>query len=153
MLTPTKTEINAALAKFAADPLASADLQAIVSRERGDSIARITTFLSQPNAEIGVKGIGKVVVWLKGNWDQLDAAQKSAARIRLQALRTSGTAREEVKEYLNQVMRRYANIGDDDNTALARLGVILAMDAKDVDAEEFQHLMNRARAIWETLPS
>lgn len=141
----TKTEIKVALEKFAADPLADEALTSVAYKYLGDSLSRITSYLRQPNAEIEVKDLGRIVVWLKSNWEGLDSTQKTRARNRLQALRTGGT--DGVRAYLDQVMRRYASIGDDVGTAMNRLGVILALRAKDVDAQELQDLLNRASAV------
>lgn len=151
MPRPTKAEIIAALDKFAADPLASDTLSNVVDKHLGDSLSRVNSYLGQADAGITLGGIQKALKWIKDNFDQLKAAQKTAARTRLQELRVSATTVPEVKKYLAHAMRRYASLGDDDDTALARLQVLMAKDAADVDAVEFQHLMDRAKAVWEDL--
>lgn len=146
-MTITKAEIEAGLDAFASEPA----LAKLVRHYRPDTISTINALMSVPDDEISVDDIGRAVSWLKGNWADLNSTQRTKVKTRFRALRNSTTASDGVKAYIEQAVRRFKNIGDDDATVLARLEVVLTLPAAQVDPTELQHLMDRAKAVWDTL--
>lgn len=153
MLKPTQTEIAAGVDKFASDPSSSPNLKAVAVRRQKNSITKINAVLGQSDSSVTTKEIGMLISWLRGNWETLTTGQKTSTRDRLSNLRSSNTADENVKRYLTQALRRFANLGDDDDTILKRLKVVLDGDAANVDADEFQQLLERADAFFNPSPA
>ncbi len=141
MPRPTEAEIIAAMETFAPEP----KLKRIAERRKGDNYPRINGVLNQPPANIEVDKLIAGVVWLVANWIDLTTGEKNATRARLQALRTSVPASDAVNQYLNIMLTRHENIGDDLDTAMDRLGVVIAMDKEDVDPDELDVLLKRER--------
>jgi hypothetical protein len=151
MPAPTKAEIIAALEVFKTDPNSTAELVAITKNYLPVVLADVTAVLGQADADITLVDISEVIGWLQKHWRELNSTQRDAAKSRLVELRVSVTSIAPVKDYLTQIMRRYIDIGDDNDTVLDRLSVVLALPAEDVDVTEFQHLMERAKAVWDEL--
>ena len=146
MPAPTKAEVRTAMQRFKTHP----NLEPLARRHIGNTLDKIQTALTKPDAEVQAKHVARAVSWLRTHWDELTKPQKAAIRARLAALRTSATASDDVKAFLSQAMRRFQNIGDDDTTVLDRLAVVIALPADQVDPDELEQLLNRAKAFWDT---
>ncbi len=141
MPRPTEAEIIAAMETFAPEP----KLKRIAERRKGDNYPRINGVLNQPPAAIEVEELSTAVVWLVDNWEGLSTGERNATRARLQVLRVSVPASDAVNQYLHLMMSRHENIGDDLDTAMTRLGVVLALAAGAVDPDELDVLLKRER--------
>lgn len=148
MPRPTREQIIAGLAKFKADPRASQSLLAVVCDHISFGLTDVTTILAKPAASITVEEISKVIPWLKTHWAELSISQQLSFRSDLAALRTGPFASARVRAYINQAMLRFPSVGDDDEKVMCRLKVVLDLKAENVDVDEFQHLMARARVIY-----